>query len=97
MSSNISLSTLSNNVWTSSSTSNTVNTSSNPFVVNSGSNSALTVDSDGNTVIEKLVLKDEKTGRKWQLKISDGEIIVEPLEIQDKREWKIEKVLNENI
>jgi hypothetical protein len=96
MSSNISLSTLSNNAWTSSSTSNIVNTSS-PFVVNSGSNSAITVDSDGNTVIEKLVLKDEKTGRKWQLKISDGEIIVEPLEIQDKREWKIEKVLNENI
>ncbi len=96
MSSNISLSTLSNNVWTSSSTSNIVNTSS-PFVVNSGSNSAITVDSDGNTIIEKLVLKDEKTGRKWQLKISDGEIIVEPLEIQDKREWKIEKVLNENI
>ncbi len=96
MSSNISLSTLSNNVWTSSSTSNIVNTSS-PFVVNSGSSSAITVDSDGNTVIEKLVLKDEKTGRKWQLKISDGEIIVEPLEIQDKREWKIEKVLNENI
>ena len=96
MASNITLSALTSPVWTSSSTSNIVNTSSNPFVVNSGNNSAITVDSDGNTTIEKLILKDEKTGRNWQLKINDGKLIVEPLDIIDKREWKIEKVLNEN-
>ncbi len=84
-----------NNAWSSTSTSSVVNTSSNPFVVSSGSSNAITVDSTGNTVIEKLILKDEKTDRKWQLKISDGELVVEPLELEDKRDWKIKKILNE--
>ncbi len=59
----------------------------------SGSNS-LQIDSDGNTVINKLVLLDEKTGSKWHIKISDGELIAEPLELEDKRDWKIKRVLN---
>ncbi len=86
---------ISNIVWNSSSTSSLVNTSSNPFVVTSGSSNAITVDSIGNTVIEKLILKDEVTGRKWQLKVSDGELVVEPLELEDKRDLKIKKILNE--
>ena len=86
---------INNNAWSSTSTSSIVNTSSNPFVVTSGSSNAITVDSTGNTVIEKLILKDEMTGRKWQLKVSDGELIVEPLELEDKRDWKIKKILNE--
>lgn len=94
--SNVSLSS-NGAIWTSSSTSNIVNTSSNPFVVNSGgNNNAITVDSDGNTIIEKLILKDEKTGRNWQLKINDGELMIEPLDIIDKRDLKIKNVLNEN-
>lgn len=64
------------------------------FNVNSSSNStAINVDSDGCTVISKLVLLDEKTGNKWQIKISDGELIAEPLELEDKREYKINKIL----
>lgn len=55
--------------------------------------SAINVDSDGVTVISKLVLLDEKTGNKWQIKISDGELIAEPLELEDKREYKINKIL----
>ena len=58
----------------------------------SGSNS-LHIDSDGNTVVNKLVLLDEKTGNKWQIKISDGELIAEPLELEDKREYKLNKIL----
>ena len=58
----------------------------------SGSN-ALVIDSDGNTVINKLVLLDEKTGNKWEIKISDGELIAEPLELEDKREFKLNKIL----
>jgi len=50
-------------------------------------------DSDGNTVVSKLVLLDEKTGNKWQIKISDGELIAEPLELEDKREYKLNKIL----
>jgi hypothetical protein len=64
------------------------------FNINSSSNStAINVDSDGNTVVSKLVLLDEKTGKKWQIKISDGELIAEPLELEDKREYKLNKIL----
>ena len=67
---------------------------SNVFNVNSSSNStAINVDSDGYTVVSKLVLLDEKTGNKWQIKISDGELVTEPLELEDKREYKINKIL----
>ena len=59
---------------------------SNIFNVNSSSNStAINVDSDGYTVVSKLVLLDEKTGNKWQIKISDGELIAEPLELKNLR------------
>jgi len=66
---------------------------SNTFQINNpnGSNS-LHIDSDGNTVISKLVLLDEKTGNKWEIKISDGELIAEPLELEDKREYKLNKI-----
>lgn len=76
--------------------SNTISTSTgnNPFVVTtSTSQSAIVVDNSGCTVIEKLVLKDEKTGNKWSIKISDGELIAEPLELSDKREYKLNKIL----
>ena len=64
------------------------------FNINNSSNStAINVDSDGYTVVSKLVLLDEKTGNKWQIKISDGELVTEPLELEDKREYKINKIL----
>ena len=50
-------------------------------------------DSDGHTVITKLVILDEKTGSKWQIKISDGELTAEPLELEDMREYKLNKIL----
>jgi hypothetical protein len=62
-------------------------------VTNSSGSQAINVDSDGQTVISKLVLLDEKTGNKWQIKISDGELTAEPLELEDKREYKLNKIL----
>ena len=62
-------------------------------VTNTSGSAAINVDSDGQTVISKLVLLDEKTGNKWQIKISDGELVTEPLELEDKREYKINKIL----
>ena len=62
----------------------------------SNSNStAIQVDSDGLTVISNLALLDEKTGNKWLLKVYDGELIIEPVDLQDKRDIKIKKILNE--
>ena len=69
------------------------NSSSIFNVNNSSTSTAINVDSDGCTVISKLVLLDENTGNKWQIKISDGELIAEPLELEDKREYKINKIL----
>lgn len=63
------------------------------FSVSGGSSPAINVDPDGSTVITKLVLLDEITGNKWQIKISDGELIAEPLELEDKREYKLNKIL----
>lgn len=83
-----------NNLWPSTSASNLVSTSTLPFQINSGSNVAISVDPLGNTVIDKLVLKDEKTGRNWQLKVYNGELIIEPLDIIDKRDVKIKKILD---
>lgn len=54
---------------------------------------ALEIDSDGNTLIRKLIMLDDETGRKWQIRISDGVLIVEPLELEDIREHRINKIL----
>jgi hypothetical protein len=67
-----------------------------PLLINSSTGeSALIVDSDGNVIVKKLVLLDDRTGRKWEVKISDGEIFMEPLEKSDKRDFKIKKILND--
>jgi hypothetical protein len=51
------------------------------------------VDSDGNTVVNSLVIIDSNDGSKWRISISNGELITEPLEVQVKRDWKISKIL----
>jgi hypothetical protein len=67
---------------------------SNAFTVNSSSgDNAITVGPDGYCVINKLALVDDITGNKWEVRVSNGEIIVEPCEIEDKREFRINKVL----
>ncbi len=69
-------------------------TTSNTFTVNSSSgDSVITVDPDGYCVINKLALVDDITGNKWEVRVSNGEIIVEPIELEDKREYKINKIL----
>ncbi len=69
---------------------------SNPFLVNTSTGeSALLIDPEGNVIVKKLVLLDDKTGNKWEVKISDGEIYLEPLEKSDKRDFKIKKILND--
>jgi hypothetical protein len=68
-------------------------TTSNTFTVNSSSgDSVITVGPDGYCVINKLALVDDITGNKWEVRVSNGEIIVEPIELEDKREFKINKV-----
>ena len=69
---------------------------SNPFLVNTSTGeSALLIDPEGNVIVKKLVLLDDKTGNKWEVKILDGKIYLEPLEKSDKRDFKIKKILND--
>lgn len=63
------------------------------FKVSAGGSNSLVVESDGSVVVEKLVIRDSVTGKKWNLKISDGEFVIEPTTIEDKREHKINKIL----
>ena len=66
----------------------------NTFQINNGSGStSLIVDPDGLVVIPNLSLIDEKTGNKWLLKVDDGKLIVEPVELEDKREHKLKSIL----
>lgn len=66
----------------------------NIFNVNSSSgDSVLRIDPDGYCVIKKLALLDDVTGNKWEIRISNGEIIIEPIELEDKREHKLSKIL----
>ena len=67
---------------------------SNTFTVNStAGESVINVGPDGYCVISKLALLDDVTGNKWEIRISNGELIVEPIELEDKREYKLSKIL----
>ena len=45
---------------------------------------------------DSIVMTDSKTGRKWKIKIYDGELITEPIEKEDIRDKKIEKILEDD-
>lgn len=66
----------------------------NIFNVNSPSGeSVIKVEPDGYCIINKLALLDDVTGNKWEIRISNGELLVEPIELEDKREHKLKKIL----
>lgn len=68
--------------------------SNNTFSINSPSGSdSMHVDSDGNVVVNSLVLIDSVDGSRWKLKITDGDLSTEPLDIVNKRDWNISKIL----
>ena len=83
---NSSITTLGNNLLY-------TNTNSKLSVNNHLEESVINVDNDGYCVVNKLALLDEVTGRRWQVKVSNGQLLVEPVELVDKRDYKIEQVL----
>ena len=75
--------------------SKSVSTTTNPFIVNTSSGqSAITVDNDGCVVVDKLVLVDKKDGSKWDVFIYDGELICEPHGLENKRDFRINKIIS---
>ena len=53
----------------------------------------LTADIEGITRMDRLVLVDQKTGVEWELSISDGNISIEPYVLIEKRNFRINKVI----
>ena len=53
----------------------------------------LSIDIDGIGRMDRLVLVDQKTGIEWELSISDGNILIEPYDLVEKRDFRINKVI----
>lgn len=66
---------------------------SNSILNVSEKSSELTADIEGITRMDRLVLVDQKTGVEWELSISDGNISIEPYELIEKRDFRINKVM----
>ena len=45
-------------------------------------------------MIDKLVLVDQKDGKKWDFSIYDGQLLIEPHGKSEKREFRINKVIS---
>ena len=55
----------------------------------------VSADVDGNMRVDGLVLVDRKTGKDWEISIRDGEIVIEPLDKDEKRDFRIKKILTD--
>ena len=53
----------------------------------------ITADIDGVARMDRLVLVDQKNGFEWELSIHDGNIVIEPYELVEKRNFRIEKII----
>lgn len=56
----------------------------------------LQADIEGVTRLERLVLVDQKTGEDWEVVLYDGKIHIEPFEKDEKRDFRINKVIDED-
>lgn len=55
----------------------------------------VSADIDGNVRVDGLVLVDRKTGKDRQISIYDGEIMIEPLEKEERRDYRIKKIITD--
>jgi hypothetical protein len=53
----------------------------------------ITADIDGVARMDRLVLVDQKTGFEWELSIHDGNIVIEPYDLVEKRDFRINKII----
>lgn len=53
----------------------------------------ITADIDGVARMDRLVLVDQKTGFEWELSIHDGNMVIEPYELVEKRDFRIKKII----
>lgn len=72
---------------------NSGNNVSNSILNVNANISELTADIEGITRMDRMILVDQKTGVEWELSISDGNILIEPYELIEKRDFRINKVI----
>lgn len=68
-----------------------------PFIVKANANdndNAITVNDEGYVFVDKLSILDKKTGKYWDLSVEDGQILLEPHGLEDKRDFRINKVIS---
>lgn len=53
----------------------------------------MSADIEGVTRLDRLVLIDQKDGKEWEITINDGKLLYEPYEKDEKRDFRINKVL----
>jgi hypothetical protein len=68
-------------------------------VTNKGNNSGgfdfeMAADIEGITRVDRLVLVDQKDGKEWELSVHNGQLVVEPYEKDEKRDFRIKKVID---
>ena len=65
-------------------------------IFNKNSQKELQADIEGVTRLERLLLVDQKTGEDWEIVLYDGRIHIEPFDKDKKRDFRINKVIDEN-
>jgi hypothetical protein len=65
-------------------------------IIKKESQKELQADIEGVTRLERLVLVDQKTGEDWEVVLYDGKIHIEPFEKDEKRNFRINKIIDEN-
>jgi hypothetical protein len=53
----------------------------------------ISADIEGTTRLDRLVLLDQVSGVEWEISIHNGKILVEPYDLDDKRDFRLSKVI----
>ncbi len=61
---------------------------------NDGFNWEMSADIEGIARVDRLVLVDQKDGKEWELSVHSGQLVVEPYEKEEKRDFRIKKVID---
>lgn len=55
----------------------------------------MSADIEGVTRLDRLILVDQKDGKEWEITINDGKLYYEPYEKDEKRDFRINKILTD--
>lgn len=56
----------------------------------------VSADIEGIARIDRLLLVDQKDGKEWEISINGGQLVIEPYEKDEKRDFRINKIIDGN-